>query len=225
MAGSKGPRSRAEIAEITDRCVELRRQGLTQRAIAARLGVAPTSVSNYLRSRNEPHVRIMKSSDELSTLPVADLPPAYTRSVTVHLLGSTERELRELNAEHCFAGDLADARAAGDGQWLRAAEDTLQRMQAYLNRLTALLGDDSVQACDADRRDDVAQIEHYRNKPRKNRAAGEPWTASEDAVAMRGDLSLNQISRKLGRSYGSVRARRGKLRKRAAGSMRNDSPG
>lgn len=41
---------------------------------------------------------------------------------------------------------------------------------------------------------------------------GEPWSATEDSIALRDDVSLIEICYMLGRSYGAVRSRRVRLR-------------
>lgn len=152
--------SSAERARLEDECRHLRRLGYKQKDIAARLGIGQSTVSNYLKG--EPPSRIMASP--AGEPPSPELVSAYHRSVTLSLLGSVERELREINAEHCFAGDVADAREAEDTAWLESAGMVLEAAQAYLDRLHAVLADQRAQSREAHRRDDVALIDQYRRR-------------------------------------------------------------
>jgi DNA-binding CsgD family transcriptional regulator len=191
-------------ARLTDQCRELRRQGHKMLDIAAQLGISPSSVSNYLRAI-EPKARTPAT---ISSLPVPPPPDqAYLRSVTLALLGSMERELREVNAEHCFAGDVADAREIGDQTWLKNARAVLDAAQSYLDRLHSVVDDELVEACDPDRRDDVSEIGYYRRRDHHAR----PWTSEDRATVMREDLPLREIARLLRRTEHSVRSMRWRL--------------
>lgn len=214
---TKTRKDRKDIAKLKDRCRELRRKGHTQGEIGAALGIRQETVSGYLRDMGEPRMRIRRPTKSRGVSSLLDSPPlaAYHRSVTLSLLSSVERELRELNAEHCFAGDVADAQESSDTVWLRNAEITLASAQEYLNRLHAVLADEEVQLGNADCRDDVAQIAKYRNRrDRRDRR----WTDEEIAIVMREDISIKRMAQMLGRSESSVGNLRWRMRQRVGTS-------
>ena len=49
------------------------------------------------------------------------------------------------------------------------------------------------------------------------------WTTAEDAAVLRTDITMYQIAEQLGRTYGSVRMRRSKLRSELAAELEGAS--
>jgi transposase len=181
-SGRDQPRNKptdTEQARLSDACVKLRRDGYNQCTIGEALGVSPHTVSKYLRRAQVAGPKVYKEPVErpepvewhdpagvprvhrvAGAAPIE--PPApYTVSTTIALWVSTLRECRNDNAENRFAGDVADAIAAGDENWLKRARGVVADASAYLARLTTVLEDSRARERairDPQRRDDTAAL-------------------------------------------------------------------
>lgn len=140
----------AQRARLEQVCVDQYRAGYSSRQIAESAGVAQSTVTDYLKRAK---IKITPRDKTKITGPAPESvdwrstpsnpEPLYRHSVTLQIIRSMVEELRQGSGENQFSYDVNEALRVGDENWIRGAEVALADAQAYLQRLLAVLRNDS----------------------------------------------------------------------------------
>jgi len=170
----------AESRRVTDRSMELYRDGYTCSQIGRAMGLYKSAIIRRLRALG---VEIVPGASRQATAPRGDPPPfdwrdqangfgttlttavldipEWRQSTTVALWRSALITSQHDNAVNRFANDVADALAATDADWLHDTAHLLANVRVYLDRLELVLVDDEARhraITDPAERDDLAGL-------------------------------------------------------------------
>jgi hypothetical protein len=145
------PPTPAELARRRDAVADLVRQGYGVKAIAERLGIARSSVSNDLRALGIVTDRRHKRTDEpppiiwrdrdLPSAPVVH-EPTYLSSETAKLCRDFVALWRRERHASQLANDAREAIEAGDDEWIATTRGEVRAVVDYAQRLLDVLNDD-----------------------------------------------------------------------------------